>query len=1080
MRIGRPLGTGVVIAGMVLSTVGAAGAAPPAEGSTFDPARPGGTTVTLVTGDQVTLHGTAGISVKPGKNRGNMTFSRSNVGGHVHVIPNDARKLVATGRLDRRLFDITTLVEFGYDDARTDTVPLIVTHPDGTAASRLAGGERALPSIDGVAVAAAKNGATWEALTDGVGVRTVARGVSRIWLDGKRKAVLDRSAAQIGAPAAWDAGLTGAGVRVAVLDTGVDQTHPDLAGQEVAEQNFTTSPDAVDNYGHGTHVASILAGTGAKSGGKYRGIASGADILDGKVLDDYGYGTDSEIIAGMQWAAGQDADIISMSLGGADTPEIDPIEQAVETLSAEQDVLFVIAAGNGPQGSQPVASPGSAPSALTVGAVDRDDSLASFSLTGPTVGDGAVKPDLTAPGVEIVAALHSAGTIAPPVEDGYTALSGTSMATPHVAGVAALIAQRHPDWTGQRLKAALAGSATPTPGLTAFEQGSGRVDVPSAMAASVVAEPSSVSLGIQTWPREDDQPVTRPVSYRNLGDSDVTLALTLEATDPTGNPTDTFSLSDTEVTVPAGGTASIDVTGDPRTGPADGSYSGVVVATAGASVTRTPVGITREEESYDLTLNYVDDPAHPGDFYVATAIGLDDDVWLDAFGEDGTMTLRVPKGRYLLEHLSFTDDNSNSKQLIQPGVVVDQNRTVEVDLAEAKALEVTPPREAEPGIAEVAYQLDGGAVQISGGYLIFGDTTGVHVGQLGDPLSGLTLAAWVHTSWMDAANAMYSLAWFLDRYPSGFTKVVEPDDVATVRVDRGPLARSDTGVLFRQPQPASGTLWTGAIGYDVPLPGVSTVHVTTEDLRWITSLSVYSDDYETIASFDSSPRSYRAGRTYDERFNHPVFGPGLPAGDYRWAYRTADTIAVEVPLFTDSGGNAGRTRTESGSTKLYLGDELVGESPSGGYGYFPELPAAAGDYRLTTEATRSADFGVSTSVSAEWTFRSSRVDGERVLPLNVVRFLPRLTADGSAPAGRPALVPLWLQDESGVPDHAKELTVEVSYDEGGTWRRVPVLLRQVAVLDHPAGASSVSLRASATDRDGNTVSQTVIRAYTLT
>ncbi|OLF12384.1 hypothetical protein BLA60_08460 [Actinophytocola xinjiangensis] len=1052
--------------------------AAPRQSDSHDAARPNGTTVTLVTGDQVTLHADQRISVTPGSDRDDMTFSRSKVGDHVYVIPGDARQLVATGHLDRRLFDVTTLVEFGYDDAHTDSVPLIVTGADGAGAPRLAGNSRPLPSIDGVALAAAKNGATWEALTDGVGVRTATRGVNRIWLDGKREAVLDRSAAQIGAPAAWEAGLTGEGVRVAVLDTGVDQTHPDLAGQEVAEQNFSASPDAVDNYGHGTHVASILAGTGAKAGGKYRGIASGADILDGKVLDDYGFGSDSEIIAGMEWAAAQDADIISMSLGGADTPGLDPMEQAVETLTAEHDVLFVIAAGNGFSNDEPVASPGSAPSALTVGAVDRDDSLAPFSLTGPTVGDGAVKPDLTAPGVEIVAALHSAGTIAPPVEDGYTALSGTSMATPHVAGVAAMIAQQHPDWTAQQLKAALAGSATPTDGLTAFQQGSGRVDVPRAMTASVVAEPSSVSLGVQTWPREDDQPVTRPVTYRNLGDADVTLALTLEATDPNGDPTDAFSLSVDQLTVPAGGTASVEVTGDPRTGPADGAYSGTIVATAGDSVTRTPVGISREEESYDLTVTFRDDPAVAADAYVVSAMGLDEFSIIDGFSEDGTVTMRLPKGRYLMEYLSFTNDNSNSTQLIQPGLLLDRNQAFEVDLASASPVDVTPPGGAELGIAEIAYQVDNDGQAFGSGFLIFGDELdGVRFGQLGDPLPELAFDAWVHTGWQDAQNELYSLAWFLDRYPTDFTKVVGPDDVATLRVDIGPSAQAPSGSLFRSPQPASGSLWTAALGQDVSLPGVSTLHVTTEDIRWATSLWIFGET-DLVASYDGSPLPYDSGRTYDQRINHPVFGPGLPAGDYQWAYRGADEISVDLPLFTDGAGNAGFTPTESGSTKLYLGDELVGETPLAGRGFF-SVPAQAGDYRLTTEATRSADYGLSTSVGAEWTFRSSHVDGEEPLPLNVVRFQPKLDADGSAPAGRAALVPVRMQNELGALEYPKALTVDVSYDEGKTWRKAAVLVRQVAVLEHPAGASSVSLRASATDQDGNTVTQTVIRAYTL-
>ncbi len=115
---------------------------------------------------------------------------------------------------------------------------------------------------------------------------------------------------------------------------------------EIAEQNFTDTPDTVDRNGHGTHVAAILADTGARSGGKYRGVASGTSILDGKVLDDWGSGTDSTIIAGMQWAVDQGADIVNMSIGGFDYPGIDPMEEAVNTLSAGNGTLFVIAAGN--------------------------------------------------------------------------------------------------------------------------------------------------------------------------------------------------------------------------------------------------------------------------------------------------------------------------------------------------------------------------------------------------------------------------------------------------------------------------------------------------------------------------------------------------------------------------------------------------------------------------------------------------------------------------------------------------------------------------------------------------------------
>ncbi|MFB9511643.1 S8 family serine peptidase, partial [Streptomyces aurantiacus] len=136
----------------------------------------------------------------------------------------------------------------------------------------------------------------------------------------------------------------------------------------------------------------------------------------------------------------QGADIVNLSLGDTDTPEIDPLEAQVNKLSKEKGILFAIAAGND-GGEQTIGSPGSAEAALTVGAVDDTDKLADFSSTGPGL-DGQIKPDVTAPGVDITAASAAGSVIAQEVGEnpaGYVSISGTSMATPHVAGAAAIL-----------------------------------------------------------------------------------------------------------------------------------------------------------------------------------------------------------------------------------------------------------------------------------------------------------------------------------------------------------------------------------------------------------------------------------------------------------------------------------------------------------------------------------------------------------------------------------------------------------------------------------------------------------------
>ncbi|OLF06098.1 S8 family serine peptidase [Actinophytocola xanthii] len=1077
MRIGGRIGTGVLVLGLVFATAPAANAASPRAAN----AGTGTDTITLITGDQVTVRGGTAVSVRPGPGREKVTFSRFSAGGHLFVLPDDARRLVATGLLDQRLFDLTTLREFGYDDAHSDTVPLIVTHQEGRAAPRAGRVGRELPSIDGVAttVDKAEAGAAWEALTDGTTTRTMAEGVTAVWLDGKRRSTLDQSAVQIGAPAAWDAGVTGSGVTVAVLDTGVDQTHPDLADREVAERNFSDAPDNVDNAGHGTHVASILAGTGARSGGKYRGIAHGASILDGKVLDDGGFGLDSWIIAGMEWAAEQGADIANLSLGGFDTTAVDPLEQAVESLTDEYGTLFVIAAGNSGPGEHSVGSPGTAPSALTVGAVNRDDTLAEFSSRGPTEEPGVIKPDITAPGVGIVAALHSAGTIGDPVVDGYTALTGTSMAAPHVAGAAALIAQLHPDWTGQQVKAALTAAAEPAPGVGVYDQGAGRVDVAHALTQTIVTEPAVVHVGIAAWPHDDDEPLSRTVTYRNLGETDATLDLAVSGTGPDGAPADVFSLSTDEITVPAGGEESVTVTGDTDRGGVDGHYSGTITATGGGSVTRTPVVVTREVESYDLTFDYVDENGAPTSEYSTFLVGIDSGRVVVPYDEDGSETVRLPKGRYFADHLMVPGQEGRVHAILHPGILLDRDLRLDVDASATRPVEVTPPVSATLGLAEVGYlfQVDG-APFIAAGFAV--DVPGtLYSAQVGEPLPGTAMSGWVSTHWAGEDGAYYGLAWALDEFPTGYTRDVERGELARLRVELGAGLEGGSAMRSKTPLPAPGVVPAFEYGYDVSLPGTRTEYVTTEDLTWRSSLWQYTAEDELVLLLDTPWRSYQPGRTYRASMNKPVFGPGLPPAAFPWASRLDDAIEVYLPLFTDGHDNASTAfATESGSTRLYRGDQLVGESAEPGYGYFPDLPAEPARYRLTTEATR-AHFDVSTKISAEWTFMSSTVDGSAALELNVVRFTPKVAPDGSAPASRPFRVPVRVQDESGATVRPTRITVEASYDKGATWRRVPVGHDLLATLHHPADATSVSLRASATDRDGNTVRQTVLRAYTL-
>ncbi|MDX6280853.1 MAG: hypothetical protein QOH03_1924, partial [Kribbellaceae bacterium] len=481
-------------------------------------------TVTLITGDRVTVQ-QGKVATAAGKGRRSITFTVTQHQDEVLVIPSDVRRDLSAGKLDRRLFDVAGLINAGYDDAKTKATPLIVT--GRTARTQLPKATAMFPAINGAAVKVAK--------TDGPAF-LAGLGTAKLWLDGKRHLTLDQSVPQIGAPAAWQAGYTGKGVKVAVLDSGIDATHPDLAGQVAAAKNFTEAP-AGDQVGHGTHVASTIAGTAKASNGKYKGVAPDATLLDGKVCGLDGC-TESAMLAGMEWAATeQHAQIVNLSIGGPNTSEIDPIEAAVNRLTAETGTLFVIAAGNSAlDGPNSIESPGSAEAALTVGAVDKQDQLAYFSSRGPSLDGSGLKPDLTAPGVGIVAAKAKDSIIGEPVGDEYLRLDGTSMATPHVAGAAALLVQQHNDWKAAQLKATLMGSAKPIDGQNSFEQGAGRVDVARAIHQDVVAEPAGLSFGKASWPHTDDQPIAKQLTYRNAGAQPVTLHLATTFSTVAGEP----------------------------------------------------------------------------------------------------------------------------------------------------------------------------------------------------------------------------------------------------------------------------------------------------------------------------------------------------------------------------------------------------------------------------------------------------------------------------------------------------------------------------------------------------------------
>jgi serine protease AprX len=320
-------------------------------------------------------------------------------------------------------------------------------------------------------------------------------------------------------PGLLKSGYNGAGIGVAVIDSGIS-SHPDLNGRVYYSYDLVDpSNGGKDGYGHGTHVAGIIAGNGTASLLKdktlWSGMAQGANLINVRVLGDEGSGLTSNVVEGIDWCIQNKARfnirVINISLGHlpVERPENDPLVRAVNRAVAA-DIVVVASAGNfgklsdGTPVVNAVVSPGIASSAITVGAVNTrgtakrsDDVMSTWSSRGP-VGDQMmpakwqVKPDLVAPGNAILSAAQPGSYLWDQLPadrhvnglgGGYLKLSGTSMATPMVSGAVALMLQAKPNLKPAQVKFALQITSQLLPGYGLIEQGAGSMDVPLAMAS---------------------------------------------------------------------------------------------------------------------------------------------------------------------------------------------------------------------------------------------------------------------------------------------------------------------------------------------------------------------------------------------------------------------------------------------------------------------------------------------------------------------------------------------------------------------------------------------------------------------
>ena len=636
-------------------------------------------TFTLITGDKVSA-----IVNKDGKlggirlvnADGSDTFtSIFKRGNNTYVVPNHAQALVDSNAIDLELFNINKLYESGYDDASTDALPVIVEYRDGTLAgpavpATLAGmsltGEIEL--IDSAAFAINKDKAaqTWQTLVE-------QADVEGLWLDAvvhahkvTQSETLTPTVPLTGAYGESAINYNGAGIKVAVLDTGYDTEHPDLQGRVIASRDFTYSSNGVDDLnGHGTHTASTVAGNGHESEGKWVGVAPAADLIIGKVLSNTGSGSTYGILNGMQWAVlSEHANIVNMSLGGTATTCSGPLVEMVEALSDK--ALFVISAGNSFT-RETIGSPGCAPSALTVGAIDRDGNTASFSSRGPSPDGHSAKPDIASQGVSVVAA--ASGGLG---DTAYRVYSGTSMAAPHVAGGAAIVMQARQDLTPKEIKDVLTSSVF-SGDSHVLEQGAGAMNIDRAIDQAIVA-PANRELGY--FDNANSAFTETQITLTNTSDESIKLKLKLDLIGEDGKtqlPATLAGLDIKSVTIPAKGVAQVPMWIDPSVALNNSAYGAITGRITGTTVGNTdqqvtvPVSFWIDQPHVNLTVNLTDrwgnQAGSPSKLYL---INEEDDWGSLVRLTGGKANIDVPAGYYtLIANIMTYDNQQTSSGLVE-------------------------------------------------------------------------------------------------------------------------------------------------------------------------------------------------------------------------------------------------------------------------------------------------------------------------------------------------------------------------------------------------------------------------------
>jgi len=1041
--------------------------------------------VTLITGDVVVFGNLSDLQ----RNIAIIPVDQTDLGRHfltydtpkgTYVIPSD----IDLDKFDIELFNVKYLIEEGYYNMTSMPIIINVVEIDETfeqtLKNKMGNFEREtikpLKKISSYAVQIPTN-----KIKDVKKILLERKDVKKIWLDKKIHTSLIDSVPLIGASELWDAGYNGTGVEIAILDTGIDETHPDLDDLDddpgttdpkvIREIDFTDDHTTDDLFGHGTHCAGIAAGTGYASGGGNKGVAPGALLWNVKVLNRYGSGLTSWIIDGIEYAAygpdgmantGDEADVISMSLGEAPTDGTDPLSLAVDA-AVDAGVVVVIAAGNDYDYFQ-VSSPGSARNVITVGASDKYDELAYFSSKGPTI-DLRVKPDVLAPGVQINSSV--------PYEiysNYYQPMSGTSMATPHVAGTAALMLQKGvpAGWTApEYIKNALISTAVDL-GYDVYAQGGGRIYVPSAASTEILVDPATVSFGYYF----EDTLRNTTLTLHNLNTTsshNLSLSVSVEEI-YTGVLVDCAFLNTTTLNLDPNSYASILLT--INTTVPKSVYSGKILATLDTGETvHTIFGFSKVNKLTVTKLDLTGAPAVNHRVDVVGETGLP--VWFYGYTDgDGNATFYVPDGTFHVISTGSDDNLDATIYTIAENVSVteytvvhlDERDTLVIDFDMNKPDQIMAEKnsglfyeEEQRGIwfTDLWWYPTSAITYISPTSI----NAGFAYGYYPEVFCNIEDPGIINTpEW-------HKLLFTLEGVTGGTTLIADYDSLARRTTDYKVALASDVAErVYHVFDPIAWGSFTFRWRMNAPQNRIE--WLSPEPVRNFGWYSEWEYQSNWNWGFSEPYRSYPTGEVYIALGEHP-FTSGADL------YVEPGYMELIGSISSDTFGNsfANLTRNVSGHLTVILDD--VEAYATDIRDYFYEYVNIMGTPKVKVIIDGSCGLNLSRNTRTELEFVADYSTDYR--PPNVAMRPLDSELNCTLQPGVTALNVKVLDDGT-----ISSVSLEYSFDEGATWN--PASLVQVGTDTWVAEFNTlsntyVSLRVNATDSNGNKISQSTIKGF---